>query len=61
MANQYRNWKAEAALLRKQANRLAQVLASMEDDEAEETLMIVIDELRARADQISGPQKDKPQ
>ena len=59
MANQYRNWTTEAAFLRKQANRLAQVLASLEDDESEETLMIAIDELRARADSISKPQKDK--
>lgn len=61
MANQYRNWRTEAAWLRKQANRLAQVLASMEEDESEEVLMIVIDEMRARADQISSPQKDKQQ
>ena len=61
MANQYRNLNAEAAWLRKQANRLAQVLASLDEDESEETLMIVIDEMRARADQISAPQKDKPQ
>src|SRR3990167_3152050 len=61
MSNQYRNWTAEAAFLRKQANRIAQVLASLDEDESEETLMIAIDELRARADSISKPQKDKPQ
>ena len=61
MANQYRNWRAEAAWLRKQANRLTQVLASLDEDEAEEILMLVIDEMRARADQISAPHKDKQQ
>ena len=61
MANQYRNWIAEAAFLRKQANRVSQALASLDDDDAEEVLMLVLEELRARADSISKPQKDKQQ
>ena len=61
MSNQYRNWTAEAAFLRKQANRVAEALASIDDDEETEMLLLVVDELRARADSISKPQKDKQQ
>jgi len=61
MANQYRNWTAEAAFLRKQANRVAEALASVDEDEQAEILLLVVDELRARADSISKPQKDKQQ